>query len=95
MQPGALAIKLAHPERKVLAVMGDGSFFMNSQELETAVREKIAFVALVVGGWRLWAYQVEDGPRAWARRLLRLHEPRFRGIRQKFGHEGFPCQHRF
>ncbi len=51
--PGAIATKLAHPEHKVLAVMGDGSFLMNSQELETAVREKIPFVVLV---WEDCAY---------------------------------------
>jgi acetolactate synthase-1/2/3 large subunit len=51
--PGAIAAKLARPERKVLAVMGDGGFLMNSQELETAVREKIHFVALV---WEDRAY---------------------------------------
>ena len=45
--PGALGAKLAHPDRKVLAVMGDGSFLMNSQELETAMREGIHFVVLV------------------------------------------------
>ncbi|HVN63098.1 MAG TPA: acetolactate synthase large subunit [Candidatus Binataceae bacterium] len=51
--PGALAVKLACPDRKVLAVMGDGSFLMNSQELETAVREKIPFTALI---WEDHAY---------------------------------------
>lgn len=45
--PGALAAKLAFPDRKVLAVMGDGSFLMNAQEIETAIREKISFVILV------------------------------------------------
>jgi len=45
--PGALAAKLVHPERKIVAVMGDGSFLMNSQELETAKREKIPFVILI------------------------------------------------
>ncbi|AEI37447.1 MAG: acetolactate synthase large subunit [Zymomonas mobilis subsp. pomaceae] len=45
--PGALAAKLACPERKILAVMGDGSFLMNSQEIETAIREKIPLVVLV------------------------------------------------
>ncbi len=45
--PGALGAKLASPGRKVLAVMGDGSFLMNSQEIETALREKIPFVILV------------------------------------------------
>ncbi len=34
--PGAIAAKLALPERRVVAVSGDGGFLMNSQELETA-----------------------------------------------------------
>jgi acetolactate synthase-1/2/3 large subunit len=45
--PGALGVKLARPEAKVLAVMGDGAFLMNSQEIETAVRERIPLVVLV------------------------------------------------
>ncbi|MFI6297140.1 acetolactate synthase large subunit [Nonomuraea sp. NPDC050790] len=45
--PGALAAKLAFPGRKVLAATGDGAFLMNSQEIETAVRERIPLVILV------------------------------------------------
>ena len=45
--PGALGVKLARPEAKVLAVMGDGAFLMNSQEIETAVRERIPLIVLV------------------------------------------------
>ncbi|MHB8070225.1 MAG: acetolactate synthase large subunit [Desulfobaccales bacterium] len=45
--PGALGVKLAHPQKKVLAVTGDGGFLMNSGEIETALREKIPFVILV------------------------------------------------
>lgn len=45
--PGAIAAKLVHPDRRVLAVCGDGGFMMNSQELETAVREGIPFVVLI------------------------------------------------
>lgn len=45
--PGAIAAKLVHPERRVLAVTGDGGFMMNSQELETAVREHVPFVTLI------------------------------------------------
>lgn len=44
---GAIFAKLACRDRKVLAVMGDGGFLMNSQELETAMREKIHFVVLI------------------------------------------------
>lgn len=45
--PGAIAAKLAHPDRKVLAASGDGGFMMLSSELATAVREKIPLVALI------------------------------------------------
>jgi len=45
--PAAIAAKLVHPDRKVVAVSGDGGFLMNSQELETAVRLKTAFVAVI------------------------------------------------
>ena len=46
--PGAVAAKLVHPGRKVVAVTGDGGFLMNSQELETAKRQKTAFVVIVL-----------------------------------------------
>ena len=45
--PGALGARIACPDKRILAVMGDGSFLMNSQELETAIREKLHFVVLV------------------------------------------------
>ena len=46
--PAAVAAKLVHPDRPVLAVCGDGDFLMNGQELATAVQYGAAFVALVV-----------------------------------------------
>jgi acetolactate synthase-1/2/3 large subunit len=45
--PGALAAKLAYPERKVVAVTGDAGFMMNSQEIETALRMKTPMVILI------------------------------------------------
>jgi acetolactate synthase-1/2/3 large subunit len=45
--PGAMGVKLARPDAKVLAVVGDGAFMMNSQEIETAVRERIPLVVLI------------------------------------------------
>lgn len=53
--PGAIAAKLLYPDRKVVAVTGDGGFLMNSQELETAVRLKLPVVVLV---WRDNGYGV-------------------------------------
>jgi acetolactate synthase-1/2/3 large subunit len=46
--PSAMAAKLVFPERKVVAVCGDGGFMMNSQELETAVRLKLDLVVIVL-----------------------------------------------
>ncbi|WP_369243738.1 acetolactate synthase large subunit [Streptomyces sp. R41] len=63
--PGAIAAKLARPERRVLALMGDGSFLMNSQELETAVRERVPLVVLVLVdeeyGLITWKMELELG----------------------------------
>jgi acetolactate synthase-1/2/3 large subunit len=63
--PGALGVKLAMPHVRVLAVMGDGAFLMNSQEIETAVRERIPLVVLIWedGGYGLieWKMDLELG----------------------------------
>ena len=45
--PGAIAAKLVNPDKKVVAVTGDGGFMMNCQELETALRTKTPFVTLI------------------------------------------------
>jgi acetolactate synthase-1/2/3 large subunit len=46
--PSAIAAKLLNPQRKVMAVCGDGGFMMNSQELETAVRLNLDLVVLII-----------------------------------------------
>jgi acetolactate synthase I/II/III large subunit len=45
--PSALGAKLAHPDRAVVALTGDGGFMYNVQELATAVHHGINVVALV------------------------------------------------
>ena len=46
--PSAMAAKMVHPDRPVVAICGDGGFMMNSQELETAVRLGLDFVVLIL-----------------------------------------------
>ncbi|MBV9657814.1 MAG: thiamine pyrophosphate-binding protein [Verrucomicrobia bacterium] len=46
--PAAIAAKLIHPERMVLAFGGDGCFLMAAQELATAVRYGLQIVFLVI-----------------------------------------------
>jgi acetolactate synthase-1/2/3 large subunit len=55
--PGAIAAKLVHPDRRVVALCGDGGFLLNSQELETA-RRIGANVTVVV--WRDGRYGLID-----------------------------------
>ena len=45
--PGAIAAKLVAPDKRVVAVTGDGGFMMNCQELETALRAGTPFVTLI------------------------------------------------
>jgi acetolactate synthase-1/2/3 large subunit len=46
--PAAIAAKVAHPERKVVCVAGDGDFLMSGHELAAAVQEDLPIVVLVV-----------------------------------------------
>lgn len=46
--PSAMAARIVHPNRRVMAICGDGGFMMNSQELETAVRLKMNLVVLIL-----------------------------------------------
>jgi thiamine pyrophosphate-dependent acetolactate synthase large subunit-like protein len=57
----AIAAKLAHPEKPVVALMGDGSFGLCAMEFDTAVRHKLPIVVVVANdeGWG----EVRDGQR--------------------------------
>src|SRR5262249_1315170 len=46
--PAAVAAKLAHPERVVVAFAGDGCFLMNGQELATAMRYGLNIIVVVI-----------------------------------------------
>jgi acetolactate synthase I/II/III large subunit len=87
--PGALGVKLARPESKVLAVVGDGAFLMNSQEIETAVRERIPLVVLIWedGGYGLieWKMDLELG----AHYYVKFGNPDVVKYAESFGAKGY------
>lgn len=60
--PGAIAAHLVHPDRRVLAICGDGGFLMNVQEMETAQRLGSNIVVLVWedGGYGLIAWKQDN-----------------------------------
>ena len=88
--PGAFAAKLVHPERHVLAVMGDGAFLMSVAEIETAVRERVPFVILVWvdGGYGLigWKQDIHFGRQA----AVSFGNPDFVQLAESFGARGYP-----
>jgi thiamine pyrophosphate-dependent acetolactate synthase large subunit-like protein len=45
---GAIGVKIAYPEKPILALIGDGGFLYSAQELATCVRHKIRFPIIVV-----------------------------------------------
>lgn len=87
--PGALGVKLARPDTKVLAVVGDGAFLMNSQEIETAVRERIPLVVLIWedGGYGLieWKMDLELG----AHYYVKFGNPDVVKYAESFGAKGY------
>jgi len=86
---GALAAKLVFPQRKVLAVVGDGAFMMSSQEIETAMREKIPFVILIWedGAYGLikWKMELELGRSS----HMSFTNPDFVKYAESFGAKGY------
>jgi acetolactate synthase-1/2/3 large subunit len=46
--PAALGAKVAHPDRTVVAVVGDGGFLMSGMELATAIQEKLPVIIVLV-----------------------------------------------
>ena len=86
--PGAIAAKLARPERRVVAVTGDGGLLMNIQELETAVRLRLAFVVLIFRddgyGVIRWKQQKQFGRTAG----VEFGNPDFVALAHAFGCEG-------
>lgn len=45
--PGAMAAKMAHPDRPCVAFVGDGGFMMAVAELQTMVRENLPVISVV------------------------------------------------
>lgn len=87
--PGAVAAKLVHPDRKVVAVTGDGGFMMNCQELETALRVGTAFVTLIFNdnGYGLieWKQMNQFGESA----FIKFGNPDFVKFAESMGLKGY------
>ena len=87
--PGAVAAKLVHPEKNVVAVCGDGGFLMNSQEIETAIRIGLAFVIVIFDdskyGMIEWKQQMHH-QKSFG---IEFNNPDFIKYAESFGAKGF------
>lgn len=90
--PSAMTACLLYPERKVMAVVGDGGFLMNSQEIETAARLGLNLVILILTdssyGMIKWK-QIGMGFRDYG---LDFHNPNFIKYAEAYGVRGHVVQ---
>ena len=86
--PSAMASAMVYPDRKVMAVCGDGGFMMNSQEMETAVRLKLNITVLILNdnsyGMIRWK-QANMGFKDWG---LTYNNPDFVKYAEAYGAKG-------
>lgn len=86
--PSAMASAMVYPDRKVMAICGDGGFMMNSQEMETAVRLKLNITVLILNdssyGMIRWK-QANMGFKDWG---LTYDNPDFVKYAESYGANG-------
>jgi len=87
--PAGIAAKIVNPDKRVLAICGDGGFMMNCQELETAIRYGIPLVVLILNDnaygfikWKQKKMHFEDF-------ALDYGNPDFASFAESFGAAGF------
>jgi acetolactate synthase I/II/III large subunit len=86
--PTALGVKVAHPDKPVVAVTGDGGFMFGVQELATAVQYGIAVVILVFNN-KSFGNVLRDQETGFGNRVIgaMLHNPDFVALAKAFGLE--------
>nr|WP_271672978.1 acetolactate synthase large subunit [Bradyrhizobium sp. CCBAU 51627] len=86
--PSAMTAALLYPDRRVMAVCGDGGFMMNSQELETAVRLKLSLVVLILNDGAYGMIRWKQAARNFVDFGLSFGNPDFVRYAQSFGAKG-------
>ncbi len=87
--PGAIAASLIDPDRQVVAMMGDGGFLFNSQELETAKRLGVGFTVVIFNdddyGMISWKQRLSRGQSV----STRITNPDFKAYAESFGIQAY------
>jgi acetolactate synthase I/II/III large subunit len=91
--PGAIGAKLALPDKKVIAVCGDGSFIMSLAEFETAIRLKLAIVIMVWIDGRYGMIEWEQKNMLGHSANVQFHNPDLMALANAYGAKGFKVNH--
>ena len=87
--PGAIAAKLAYPDRTALTVTGDAGFLMNSQEIETAMRIGTAIVILIWNDSKYGLIKWHQDRRFGRDTQIEFTNPDFVMYAESFGAKGY------
>lgn len=87
--PSAMGAKLAYPNKKVVAVAGDGGFMMNSQELETAVRLKLDLTVVILNDSAYGMIQWKQKSMGFPDYGLNYNNPDFLMYAKSYGAQGY------
>jgi acetolactate synthase-1/2/3 large subunit len=82
----ALGVKVAHPDKAVISITGDGGFMFGVQELATAVQNKINLITIVFNN-RSFGNVLRDQQSSFGGRLIgeALENPNFVALAESFG----------
>ena len=87
--PGAIAAKLAYPDRTALTVTGDAGFMMNSQEIETALRIGAAIIVLIWNDSQYGLIKWHQDRRFGRDTQIQFNNPDFVKYAESFGAKGY------
>ena len=86
--PAAIGLKLAHPERAVACILGDGGFAMSLAELETAARLGLAFTVVVLADDALQQIKASQERKGFAVTGTTFGALDYRALATAFGADG-------
>jgi acetolactate synthase I/II/III large subunit len=86
--PGALAARLAHPDRPVVAFTGDGGFLMAVAELQTSVREKLPITVVVLDDEEIGLIRIKQEIKGIARHGVGIGGMDWEKLAEGFGADG-------
>jgi acetolactate synthase-1/2/3 large subunit len=90
--PGALAARLAFPDRPVVAFTGDGGFLMTVAELQTAQREDLPIIILVFDDREIGLIRVKQEIKGIPLHGVRLGGVDWEKLAQSFGADGITVE---